>query len=136
MSELSKYTYYCDFNENVLLINTLSRKLMFSNEKQTVNYILQNIGHGEPIKSDNGIFQALLRNGFIVGDGYNEELIARKRYWDEVYDNRLGLTIMPTEQCNCKCPYCYEDFAKPTMDEQTIENLLCFFRKNLIRYKT
>lgn len=134
MNRLSKYTYFCNDNDRVLLINTLSKKLMFSNEKEAVNRIFQNIEQENAIGSDNKTFQALAENGFISTDDCNEGLIARKRYWDEVYDNRLGITIMPTEQCNCRCPYCYEDFSKPKMDEQTTENLLSFLRKNLIRY--
>ena len=134
MNRLSKYTYFCNDNDRVLLINTLSKKLMFSNEKETVNHIFQNIEKADAIESDNKTFRALAASGFLLADDSNEELIAKKRYWDEVYDNRLGLTIMPTEQCNCRCPYCYEDFSKPKMDEQTVENLLSFLRKNLIRY--
>ena len=134
MNQLSKFTYFCNDGDRVLLINTLNKKLMFSDERETVNCIFQNITRADEIKSDNKTFQALKANGFILDDNSSEELIAKKRYWNEVYDNRLGLTIMPTEQCNCKCPYCYEDFSRPKMNEQTLENLLSFLRKNLIRY--
>lgn len=29
-------------------------------------------------------------------------------------DNRiLKLTVLPTEKCNFRCTYCYEDFVRP-----------------------
>lgn len=39
-------------------------------------------------------------------------------------DNRqLKLTLMPTEQCNFRCTYCYEDFALGTMPRWAVDAL-------------
>lgn len=80
MNQLSKFTYFCNDGDRVLLINTLNKKLMFSDERETVNCIFQNITRADEIKSDNKTFQALKANGFILDDNSSEELIAKKRY--------------------------------------------------------
>jgi len=36
---------------------------------------------------------------------------------------RLALTLFPTEQCNFRCTYCYEDFAKGRMAPGVIEGV-------------
>ncbi len=42
-------------------------------------------------------------------------------------NHHLGLILMPTEQCNFRCTYCYEDFAIGKMSKSTIQGV-----KNLI----
>ncbi len=36
-------------------------------------------------------------------------------------NHHLGLILMPTEQCNFRCTYCYEDFAIGKMSKSTIQ---------------
>jgi putative arylsulfatase regulator len=131
---ISDYTYFCRDNGQMLFINTLNKNLMYSDETSRIQHILDNLSTGGLSETDQGILNSLLKNGFIIVHDYDEKTIAQKRYWDEVYDSRLGITVMPTEQCNCRCPYCYESFSKPHMDDKTVEALLSFLGKNLIRY--
>jgi hypothetical protein len=35
-------------------------------------------------------------------------------------DRTLHLILLPTEQCNFRCTYCYEDFAIGRMERETI----------------
>lgn len=48
--------------------------------------------------------------------------------FDALTQKKLELTIMPTEKCNFRCVYCYEDFAIGRMKRPTIEGI-----KNLIK---
>lgn len=48
-----------------------------------------------------------------AGDGRSFRLSAR----------RLDLTILPTERCNFRCVYCYQDFDLPQMAESTIQGI-------------
>jgi uncharacterized protein len=38
-------------------------------------------------------------------------------------NNSLHLIILPTEQCNLRCTYCYEDFARGRMDRKVVDGL-------------
>ncbi len=38
-------------------------------------------------------------------------------------NNHLHLTIMPTEKCNFRCTYCYEDFALPKMPQWVVREI-------------
>ncbi|MFI1396223.1 radical SAM protein [Streptomyces sp. NPDC020681] len=38
-------------------------------------------------------------------------------------DQTLHLILLPTEQCNFRCTYCYEDFAIGRMERETVEAL-------------
>jgi len=132
--KVSKATYRCDYEDKVLLINTLRGKLMFSNNQKDINNMFQLIQDTGKVENEDEIFEKLLSNGFIVEKTLNEEIVMKKRYWDEVYDSRLGITIMPTEQCNCRCPYCYENFSKSKMNEKNLESFILFLQKNLVYY--
>lgn len=41
----------------------------------------------------------------------------------QIIDDTLLLTIMPTEGCNFRCPYCYEDHAPVTMSRDILETI-------------
>ncbi|HSF14078.1 MAG TPA: radical SAM protein [Vicinamibacteria bacterium] len=42
---------------------------------------------------------------------------------------RLHLIVMPTEQCNFRCTYCYEDFELPRMRPEIVAGLEAFIRR-------
>ncbi|XUW93347.1 radical SAM protein (plasmid) [Burkholderia sp. M6-3] len=43
----------------------------------------------------------------------------------------LSLIVMPTEKCNFRCTYCYEDFAHGKMSAQTIESVKLLIRRRV-----
>lgn len=55
-------------------------------------------------------------------NGFSKQQIARC-----ISSKRLELTILPTEKCNFRCTYCYEDFAIGRMKKPTVDGI-----KNLI----
>ncbi len=83
------------------------------------------------------LLDLLLETGFLVDDDRNEfqnvyGKMLKKLYCDQNY---LELIIMPTEQCNFRCVYCYETFSKPSMNEKVQEDLVRFVRKELRKYR-
>ncbi|MGD0800427.1 MAG: radical SAM protein [Terracidiphilus sp.] len=57
---------------------------------------------------------------------------ARKEKLTSLLSNEfLGLTIFPTEACNFRCTYCYEDHAPERMSDGTISALKEFLRRRM-----
>ncbi|WP_315709633.1 radical SAM protein [Brenneria uluponensis] len=50
-------------------------------------------------------------------------------------DRYLELTIMPTEQCNFRCVYCYEDFTIGNMRNEVVDSINKFVDNTLPRLK-
>lgn len=75
--------------------------------------------------------------GFIIADRADEyQIITGKRLLrDFCKNNYLELTIMPTEKCNFRCVYCYENFVKPKMNEDTIDSIIRYVKKNISNRK-
>jgi len=47
-----------------------------------------------------------------------------------LFSNRIfGLIILPTEQCNFRCVYCYEDFRPSRMKPEIIESIKALLQK-------
>jgi uncharacterized protein len=44
-------------------------------------------------------------------------------------NDRLSLTLFPTEKCNFRCSYCYEDFALGMMNERTVRGIKAFLSR-------
>ncbi|MBK8940859.1 MAG: radical SAM protein [Polyangiaceae bacterium] len=70
----------------------------------------------------------LAEQGFLVPASRNEDRILRHVALTKTtrHDN-LHLIVLPTEQCNFRCPYCYESFEKGLMSEHIqarLEDLL------------
>jgi uncharacterized protein len=51
------------------------------------------------------------------GDPFEEEMVS----W--VRNDRLHLILLPTERCNFRCAYCYEDFSIGRMRPETIQGI-------------
>src|SRR5688572_26691637 len=57
----------------------------------------------------------LARKGFIVPKGVDEKRRAALLKHKRQAARSLQLILMPTEECNFRCVYCYESFARGTM---------------------
>jgi uncharacterized protein len=65
-----------------------------------------------------GILADLHAGGFLVEVDFDEILSSKESYLSRYTRNKLHLIVMPTEQCNFRCVYCYESFLRGTMSEE------------------
>lgn len=81
-------------------------------------------------------FSTLKEMGFIIPEDINEvsnylaSFDAQQKRTDY-----MGLIIMPTEQCNFRCVYCYESFLKPQMKPDMQEALKKYVTTTMNRVK-
>ena len=99
----------------LVLWNTLSGKLtVFKPEdREPVLELLQKKGFAAPKEK---VVEYLVERGYLVRQGVDEfrqfqQLFGKQHYRTDA----LELILMPSEDCNFRCKYCYEDFARGTM---------------------
>lgn len=64
-----------------------------------------------------GILADLEEGGFLIESGFDETLATYESYVSRYTRRKLHLIVLPTEQCNFRCVYCYESFLRGTMSE-------------------
>lgn len=86
--------------------------------------------------SDHEWFQALKEASFIIPEETNEipDYIASFNARQNTSD-RVSLIVMPTEQCNFRCVYCYEGFEKPSMNDGTQDALKTYITNTMQRVR-
>ncbi len=84
--------------------------------------------------SDHEWFPVLKDAMFIIPEDINEipDYIASFNARQKSTD-RLSLIVMPTEECNFRCVYCYESFQKPKMSEENQKALKDYISNNMGR---
>lgn len=126
------YCHKCE-NGELLLYNSaqgtrsLSRVLV--NESDSIAKILKRGSN----KESNDI-KFLLERGFIVPSDEDEDNLRKIRTMEQVMNSTLHLIILPTEQCNFRCKYCYETFKKGKMKTIIQESIIKYVRQNIHRY--
>lgn len=64
-----------------------------------------------------GMVKYLLDRGFLLKEGTDEYRRFQLRFGRQQYrTDRLWLTLLASEDCNFRCRYCYEEFARGTME--------------------
>lgn len=53
----------------------------------------------------------------------------------ELMDEVLFVTIMPTEGCNFRCPYCYESHTPNTMFRETLDQIMSYISHQASNFK-
>jgi uncharacterized protein len=72
-----------------------------------------------------GLVKYMVDRGFIVPRGTNELQRVRMLYGVQQHRNdRLELILLASEECNFRCVYCYENFARDTMEKWVREAIL------------
>lgn len=87
----------------------------------------------EPDKN-NPIISALIQKGFLVASDLDEKQKREALFTEINSGSMLRLIILPTEQCNYRCKYCYESFKRGKMLPETQEAIIKFVQKNIQRF--
>lgn len=133
--------YATDYNKRgeLLLMSTLSKTyLKFSPEiAEKVLTCLKSDHLVEYDEETAPLYEKILyNNGFLYESDYDESKFVDVIHKTHLFsDNWLYLTILPTNNCNFRCVYCYETNKDEYMSEQTENNILEFVRKNIRKYK-
>ena len=112
----------------LVLWNTLSGKMtVFKPEdREKVVGLLKKKGFEAPKEK---LVEYLVERGYIVRKGVDEYRMFQQLFGKEHFrTDALELILMPSEDCNFRCTYCYEDFARGTMLPEVREGI-----KNLVR---
>ena len=77
-------------------------------------------------ESDHEVVDTMRQYGILVDEAtYAHEPIQLAQTLQEHIrrEDRFELIILPTEKCNFRCPYCYEDFRQGRMSRQVVESV-------------
>ncbi len=86
---------------------------------------------GFPAKPE-GVGLYLFERGFLVKDGTDEFRRIQLGFGREQYRNDiLQLILLASEDCNFRCTYCYEDFARGTMSPAVRQGIKRLVEKRL-----
>lgn len=81
----------------------------------------------------------VLRNlGILVDTDVDENILYDAKIFDEVYNNKLVLTILSTGKCNFRCPYCFETpqhFNREDMTKEAQNAVLNFVQREIPNHK-
>ncbi|MCT8140462.1 radical SAM protein [Anaerobacillus sp. CMMVII] len=93
-------------------------------EAEVVRKVLANI-----LDIDGVLEEQLVTHGFLVSNEVDEKARATFLHQSLHRNDSLHLVILPTEACNFRCTYCYENFPRGKMTESAIEGLKSYIQK-------
>lgn len=130
----SKYTFKTKDNDgNFLMYNTAhgmnSLLCVEKSDTEKYNSLIENAG----VVNDT-IINKLLNKGIIVAENVDEDSVLRRLYIETRGESVLTLIINPTEQCNFRCKYCYENYKEGLMSQETQDRIVEFVEKNISKY--
>lgn len=137
MLKLSKFTQIVHESDTLILYNAYSGKLI-SLAGRLMEQMLSLVKHdGIDENNDNTrLVSILLDNNMLVPYNTNEDTLV-ENLEEEVMcgSDVLKLIIMPTEQCNFRCKYCYELFEKGKMSKEIQDKLVTFVERHLDEFR-
>jgi len=134
MYKQSNYNVYVKDSEALYLLNTLYGtfvKFSSSDSKRVLGFFEDN---SLILESELGRF--LIKKHFFVPRDIDEKEAVNLLLEETLMNNNiLNLVILPTENCNFRCSYCYESFCDNSMGDVDEENIIDFVERNIKYYK-
>lgn len=130
----SRYNYCHSCKDNRLLLynSYVGTGSFIEVSERKAKLVKEMLKNGSDRMDD--ITEILIDKGFLVLEGYDEIKLKNFRILEQVTDSMLYLIILPTEQCNFRCKYCYEQFKKGKMEIAIQNSIVKFVQKNIYKY--
>jgi uncharacterized protein len=98
-------------------------------DRETVLALLKKEGFDAPQEK---FVKYLVERGYLVRKGVNEYRQFQQMFGNQHYrTDVLELILMASEDCNFRCTYCYEDFARGTMIPEVREGIKSLVRQRI-----
>lgn len=128
----SRYNIQTPTEDGRLIVwNTLRGKISIfpADQKDKVKSMITKRGCEGSLQ---GMVKYLYDCGFLVPEGTDEYRLFQHEFGTVHYrQDVLELILLASEDCNFRCSYCYEDFARGTMKPQVRESIKKLVRKQL-----
>ncbi len=131
----SKYTFVLNVEPNILLMYNSVRGVSSFIKFYGDDAILASRCVENPNKyKDTEIHNILVKHGMIISSEAEEDSICTPLALKRIFNPTLVLIIMPTEDCNFRCSYCYEEHKKGIMNINTAESIVKYVQKSILNY--
>lgn len=132
----SRFNMWTHNSDGTLLIyNSFSGALVQVNRTEADH--IATILNRQSVVEPKGILSVLAMQGLLVPSTV-DELNKARRLHESLFekDDRLHLLLMPTEKCNFRCVYCYEDFFHGKMSQQVIDSVVRLVQRQATNLRT
>lgn len=86
-------------------------------------------------QAGDGVINLLFEMGFLIDENVDEFSRGNlQKKLDTLQDRILNLIIMPNEDCNFRCVYCYESFVKNKMPGEIQDRIVALVAREIDRY--
>lgn len=136
--KLSKYNLLINRNETEnILFNTFTNGLAIINETEKELELKIHRYNNENIsREESEEIESMISNGFVIDSDLDEDKILKLLENKKKYGCKgLGITILPTMNCNMECFYCFEEKYRTAMTKEVADNLIRFVKQDLINNK-
>lgn len=82
---------------------------------------------------DTNLYQSLYDLHFLIDDDLDEIDCLRQRFRNTIKSDHYQLIVNPTQECNFRCWYCYENHVNGHMDRVVMERVKLFIDKTIAR---
>lgn len=131
----SKYNYYTLNDEGCLLVyNSLNYEFVkIPKEKST--WVKQYLESRESFEIVD-ILNELSQKGIFVPESCDEIEIVHDKFVECINnEGMLQLLVVLTENCNMRCPYCFEEHKNHRMLKEVQESIVTFVKRNISKYR-
>lgn len=120
--------------QDLILYNSFTGAKVKTTDKGRIALINGLLAQKEIEDDGSSLLKSLALHGLVVRQHEDERKKAQLLKMETIMNKNIYLTIMPTEQCNFRCRYCYENFKLGKMDKKTQNGIIHFIRKNIHHY--
>lgn len=130
--KVSNYNWVVQKNNNTILYNSFSGSIvnLKNIDAKEFDFLTK---CGKQI-SDKELTNLLIKHGFVIPTHVNEDLVLKKMFLEKINAQELLLVILPTEQCNFRCVYCYELFERTKLSSLNINEIKRWVETNIVKF--
>lgn len=125
VNSLSFYNITFDYDKMVAVFNSRSNTLLVMSPREYRDFVTMSI-------SDEKVLQSLIEKCFYVHDGNDEQIRCLNEQLNECGNQlRRMITILPTQVCNARCFYCFNNDLSPLkMNNDCVINTINYLLKH------